>query len=366
MFVPDLVAGLSRDAFKGHFNVAELTANSARGAAVDAVCDAGRLTRFRHVHGVSVVQDVLRATKQLDAAAFGALHAFKDIAGGKVIQLALMDARSLNAAMPLSGALRAAAALRPQIAFETVAEALLKVQARPLGLASFAVARVDRSLSSAAAQTLAALAVHELDGDEAPTEDPNTSALILKLFELERAVNALPERAIVAFRALSVPRSGSRWLTGASTVSNFVATLAGVISAVLSYQTLLDARLAREAELRSEHARAEEVERVQHEYMAAVARIEQRLGELIELQRDKANDEASDRAHERACAYVVDHKVFLRASRSGDAERLVALYPGDVVELVEQGRDRIRVRSCDYVREQAVTGWAPKKYFKRL
>lgn len=319
----------------------------------------------------SVVDDILRTTRHLDAALVGRpCDSSNTVAEMAVGALRMMDIRTFNAAMPLSGALRFASELLPETPLDLMMKGLAQVQARPLGLASFAVGRLSRPLSSLSAQALGALTVRELGVSDAILAD-SASPLTLKLFEVQAALDGLPGAIASALNALpdeiadAIRKSIAQQPTvpqWASPQAQFLVAVISLLVAIISlalslYQATETGRAApipQEAAYRAEQMRTE------------AGRIEPVLAELLDLQRDLARiPDTSPAADPGPCIYIVQRTVVVRASSRRDSKRLAVLHPGDVVQVIDQTGRQLRVRSCDFVRRDVIIGWALKKYFER-
>lgn len=310
--------------------------------------------------------DLGRMTMRLDEALGTAQRVLRE--AGRATDLSRFDAsgaRALAAAMPLSGAMRLTSQLRPGASLGAVAEALTQLHAKPLGLAAYAVGRVDNRLSGVAAQALSVLAVLELDGDDAGFEDMRSTPLVSALVEMEAAVRSLSTDVSTAISSWLERMRAAGW--GATPTPNSVQTFLTLLLAVVAF-VLQEQRYG--LQRAQDAATAEAAAHAEREHAAQAARNEALLGQILgELQRAAQAQQprlrASDNA-EGACVYAVRSTVVLRVARSSRSSRVMTVYPGDNVELLQAAGRYVRVRQCDYVFGNERSGWAPKKYFRRL
>lgn len=317
---------------------------------------------------LGVVEDILRMSRHLDAALLGSPRDSAIGATQMARALNAMDFRTFSSTMPLSGALRFSGTLLPETPFDQIVKGLARVQARPVGLASFAIGRLNGGLAGVSAQALAALTAREIGGAEAADLDASASPLMVTLLEIDETlaaqsdaliatVNALPEVFAEAVRAsLAQQPKVKQW---ASPEASFVLQVVTLVASLLVAAAQCQPHETRKAALPSADGAHAEQSRPD-------AAPEPLLVEVLELQRRLAQEYDEMPAAAPACVYVTRREVVLRASRKRGSTPLATLYPGDVVEVLAVAGRRLRVRSCDYVRGEAISGWAAKKYFERL
>jgi hypothetical protein len=298
--------------------------------------------------------NVYRLAARFDESMGTALRVLRDASRVAEGPFGAFGARALAAAMPLSGALRFTTQLRPEASFGAVAQALTQLHTKPLGLAAYAIGRADSGLSGVAAQALSVLAAFELDGDDARREEMPSTPIVSALTAMDDAVRSLPTDASEALAEWSKRLREAGWLSipAPGVVISFLSLVAAIVGLWLG--TIREQQHQLSA-LHSEH------ERAAHE-----ARIKELLGQIRDQSQRSAQQPSMGQPAGDVRMYAVRHTTVLRVGRSTRSKRVVTVYPGDVLELLQEAGRYVRMRQYDLLSEHEFIGWAPKKYFKRL
>jgi hypothetical protein len=200
-------------------------------------------------------------------------------------------------------------------------------------------------------ESFLAQAIHLVEVSEIPEENDDVAAILDAIFT---SLFKLFQDAVANIRSVFETQA-------------LVNALVLVLMAATFYVNLEQRDIAREAlkfSRQSSNIDAQGREMTKSVEFAR-ARKDEALEGVLTLLESKFRAHEVDAPLPPLARYTVKRYIPLMASPKMRSERVIFLYPGQVVELIDAARKWINIRYYDYATDRVISGWVVKKYLKR-